>query len=183
MATIHRTSGTPGLLSDLGQRFLERVYYAGLLEDVESGADVLELEHSVIGFVSYSRDSASMFRSVILRRARLSAICIARAAARKPRVLRDLLETILATSRNSLARDVKSEIVSLEIASGHQGLGLGFTLLKRAVDLLVDEGRPIKARILTDNSAVERLYQALQFRSVGAFRLHGRAWTMLVRRP
>ena len=77
--------------------------------------------------------------------------------------------------------EIPAEAVSLEIAPAYQGFGLGFLLLQAAVEALRAGGaRRIKARILVENRAVERLHPPLGFRRGTEFRLHGRNWVLMI---
>lgn len=181
MAHIHATAGTPGLLSDLGEVFLRDVYYRGLLASPVGRACVLEIGGNIAGFVTYSLDSDRLFGDIFRRRRRATLFAMARSSLRKPRVSIDFLQTVVTVKRSSPGSDIRAEAVSLEIARAFQGLGLGFFLLQFAVtDLRASGAGRIKARILADHRAVERLYPPLGFHRGPAFRLHGRDWVLMV---
>jgi ribosomal protein S18 acetylase RimI-like enzyme len=181
MAHIHATTGTPGLLSDLGEAFLRDVYYAGLVASPVGEAGVLEIGGAVVGFVTYSPDSGRLFGEIFRRRKASTLLALVRACLRKPRVSVDFAQSMLAVERSGAGSDIPAEVVSLEIAPEFQGLGLGFILLRRSVEELRAAGsNRIKARILENNRAVERLYLHLQFRRSTPFRLHGRNWVLMV---
>jgi len=181
MARIHATSGTPGLLSDLGEAFLRDVYYKGLLASPVGQASVLEVHGSVAGFATYSLDSDRLFGDIFRGRAGATALAVARASLRKPRVSFDFLQTVLTVKKSSPGSDIPAEAVSLEVAPQFQGLGLGFVLLQLVVNELRAGGATrIKARILADNRAVERLHPPLGFHHGASFRLHGRDWVLMV---
>jgi GNAT superfamily N-acetyltransferase len=181
MAHIHATSGTPGLLGDLGEKFLRDVYYSGLLASPFGRAIVIEVGGSVAGFASYSPDSGRLFGDIFRPRLVPTLFAIMRATLRKPRVPIDFAETVLAVRRTSEGSDILAEGVSLEVAPAYQGLGLGFLLLQAVVkDLQADGAKRIKARILACNQPVERLYPPLGFHRASTFRLHGRDWVLMV---
>jgi GNAT superfamily N-acetyltransferase len=179
MARIHATSGTPGLLSDLGEAFLHDVYYRGLLASPVGVARVIEIGGEVVGFVTYSPDSGRLFGDIFRRRTWTTFLAVARASLRKPRVCIDFVQTVLNVERSG--SDIAAEVVSLEVAPAFQGLGLGLVLLERAVeDLKASAAGPVKARILADHRVVERLYLHFGFRQHAPFRLHGRSWVLMV---
>ena len=181
MAHIHATSGTPGLLSDLGVAFLRDVYYAGLLASPAGKALVIDVGGNVAGFVTYSPDSSRLFSEIFRRRIGATLLALARASVRKPRVLLDFAQTVFSVRRAGEGWDIPAEAVSLEIAPAFQGFGLGFVLLQAAVEDLKAAGATrIKARILVENRAVERLHPPLGFRRGALFRLHGRDWVLMV---
>jgi len=181
MAHIHATSGTPGLLSDLGEAFLRDVYYAGLLSSPAGKALVIEIGGKVAGFVTYSADSGKLFGEIFRRRIGTTLLALTRASLRKPRVTFDFAQTVFTVERSGEGSDIPAEAVSLEIAPAFQGLGLGFLLLQRAVtDLRAAGATRIKARILAANQAVERLHPPLGFHRAATFRLHGRDWVLMV---
>jgi GNAT superfamily N-acetyltransferase len=181
MARIHAGSGTPGLLSDLGERFLRDVYYRNLLASPAGRAEVLALGSGVIGLVTWSPDSDRLFGQIFATGRRRTIRAILQASRRKPRVLLDFLQSVLSVKGIGAGAAIPAEIVSLEIAPAQQGLGLGYVLLERSVRALQAEGhRAIKARILADHAAVERLYLRLGFRRTTPFRLHGRDWVLMV---
>jgi GNAT superfamily N-acetyltransferase len=181
MAHIHATSGTAGLLSDLGEGFLRDIFYGGLLASSLGNALVMEIDGNVAGFVTYSPDSGRLFSEIFRRRLGRTSLALARASVRKPRVLLDFAQTVFAVGKAGEGWDILPESVSLEIAPAYQGFGLGFVLLQAAVTSLRAAGATrIKARILADNRAVERLYPPLGFRRGPSFRLHGREWVLMV---
>jgi len=182
MAHIHATSGTPGLLSDLGERFLREVFYAGLLASPFGNAIVIEIEGKVGGFATYSPDSGRLFSDIFRPRKAATLRALARAFPRRPRVLVDFAQTVLTVDRTGA--DIPAEAVSLEVAPALQGLGLGFLLLQSSVTGLQAAGATrIKARILECNREVERLYPPLGFHRGPTFRLHGRDWVLMVLEP
>ena len=181
LAAIHVTSGTPGLLSDLGAQFLERVYYRGVLESPLASIYVLEMAQSPAGFVAFSPDSDRLFVQAMGRRWYLAGWLILLAGLRRPRVMRDLLETVLSVRRHDLDRGIKAEVFSLQIHLRYQGLGLGLILLERALARLQEQGcTEVKSRTLVSNVPVERLHEYCGFRAAGTFRLHCRVWHMMV---
>lgn len=181
MAHIHVTSGTPGLLSDLGEGFLRDVFYGGLLASSHGKGLVIDIDGKVAGFVTYSQDSGRLFSEIFRRRIVRTLLAMARTSVRKPRVLLDFAQTVFAVGKTGEGWDILPESVSLEIAPPFQGFGLGFVLLQAAVtDLRAAGATRIKARILADNRAVERLYPPLGFRRGASFRLHGRDWVLMV---
>jgi GNAT superfamily N-acetyltransferase len=180
MAQIHASTDTPGLLSDLGQAFLRDVYYAGLLRSPDGHANVIEIGGEVVGFVTWSPASESLFREIFRRQLHRTAWAIAKSTARKPRIAWDFAQSVLNVER-TVGADISAEVVSLEIAPAYQGLGLGFFLLQSCVAALRAGGAShIKARILLDFPSVERLYGKLGFKRGEAFRLHGRKWVLMV---
>jgi GNAT superfamily N-acetyltransferase len=184
MAHIHATSGTPGLLSDLGAPFLRDVYYAGLLASPVGRALVIEIKGSVVGFVTYSPDSSRLFHDIFRPRMAATLLAVGRASIRRPRVAIDFVQTVLTVDRTGEGSDIPAEAVSLEVDPSFQGLGLGFLLLQSAVtDLQAAGVTRIKARILESNRAVERLHPPLGFRQGATFRLHGRDWVLMVLEP
>ncbi len=181
MAHIHATSGTPGLLSDLGEPFLRDVYYRGLVDSPAGEGLVLELDGKVVGLVTYSLESDRLFGDIFRHRRAKTLVALARASARKPRVSADFIQSVAAIKGSDAGADIPAEVVSLEVAPAFQGLGLGFILLERAVSELRAAGaRRVKARILANHRAVERLYLHLGFRRGEPFRLHGRDWVLMV---
>ncbi len=181
MARIHVASGTPGLLTDLGEAFLRDVFYAGLLESRFGRGSVVEVKGEVAGFVTYSPDSDALFRDIFRPRLIPTLKALVRASVRKPRVLVHFAETVLTAERAGGASTIAAESVSLEVAPAYQGLGLGFVLLQAAVGNLRAAGATaVKARILQCNQEVERLYPPLGFRQGPSFRLHGRDWILMI---
>lgn len=181
MATIHAGSGTPGLLTDLGKLFLERVYYAGLLDDPHSGGAAIEIRNELAGFVTYSRDSSRLFRSIVFRRPVAFTTNIIRSGLRRPHLFWNVFESVAHIQGDRLASRVSAEIVSLEVSPAFQKLGLGYFLIERAItELRAEHPVPVKVRIFPEHRAVAQLYEHFGFREAGTFKLHGRKWAMLV---
>src|SRR5436190_10987779 len=181
MARIHARSGTPGLLTDLGESFLRDTYYAGLLASPLGRASVIEVDGNVAGFVTYSSDSGRLFGEIFRPRLGSALIALARASARRPRVLIDFFETVRSVDRPETGSAIPAETVSLEVDPAFQGLGLGFLLFQTAVTKLQAAGsNRIKSRILSCNRAVERLHPPLGFVKASDFHLHRRSWSLWV---
>lgn len=182
MARIHVASGTPGLLTDLGAPFLRNVYYRNVLSSPLGRAFVVTFDGKVAGFVTSSTDSGRLFPAIFRRNLAALAWSIVRATPRHPRLPLSFLETARSVAGSKAGSNIPAEVVSLEVDVPYQHHGLGYGLLATAVvDLQADRPQlPIKARILADHREVERLYEALGFHTAGQFRMHGRAWKMLV---
>jgi GNAT superfamily N-acetyltransferase/acyl carrier protein len=181
MARIHVHSGTPGLLTDLGEEFL-RAYYGRLVASPFGRATVLEISGEVAGFVTTSVQSTRLYRQVLGGRHAIgTAFAVAMASLRHPRIARSFLETVRSVQAVEPGGPIDAEVVSLEVDPRHQGLGLGYVLLATAVAGLRedDRDRPIKTRILADQSEIERLYMELGFKTVFEFRMHGRSWKLM----
>jgi ribosomal protein S18 acetylase RimI-like enzyme len=182
MAAIHVGSGTPGLLTELGARFLARTYYRKLLEHPKGRAFAIDIGGSLAGFVTFSDDSEDLYSTIFRGSLPQTVAALTTSALRHPRVVRDFLETVVKVRPPSSDAEPRAEIVSLEVARPFQGLGLGFFLLEHAVEALVNFGvTGVKARILADHAAVVRLYRRLGFSEAQTFSLHGRAWILMVR--
>jgi ribosomal protein S18 acetylase RimI-like enzyme len=182
MARIHTASGTPGLLTDLGEPFLRDVYYRSVLSSSLGRAFVMTSEGAVAGFVTAATESTRLFKSIFRRNLLRSTWAIARASRRQPRLALSFLETAVSVAGHKGASSVSAEVVSLEVDVPYQHRGIGYALLATAVlDLRTERaGLPIKARILADHREVERLYEALGFETTATFRMHGRPWKLLV---
>ena len=179
MARIHAHSGTPGLLTDLGEPFLRDVFYAGLLASPLGHALVIEVGGNVAGFVTFSPDSETLFSDIFRHRLGATLRASTRASVRRPRIAIDFVETVFNVRGGGEGADIRAESVSLQVAPAFQGLGLGFLLLQSGVDALRASGvMRIKARVLAENRAVERLYPPLGFMRGSQFRLHGRDWVL-----
>jgi GNAT superfamily N-acetyltransferase len=181
MAHIHATSGTPGLLTDLGEPFLRDVYYAGILASPLGRAIVIDIAGEVAGFATFSLESDKLFSEIFRRRIRATLSALTKASFRKPRIAFDFAQTVFTVRGGGEGSDIAAEVVSLEVDPKFQGLGLGFVLLQAEVKELRAAGATrIKARILVENKAVERLHPPLGFRRGKEFRLHGREWVLLI---
>jgi len=178
MAQLHVGSGTPGLLTDLGESFLRDVYYKGLLESSLAHGLGIDVGGVLAGFVTFSEHSERLFDDIARRRPVHVVLALARASLRRPRLVLDVIESRRIVRAPGLGREIDAEVVSLEVASQFQGLGLGFFLLEAAVAAIKD---PVKARILAGHSEVGRLYERLGFRARARFRMHRRDWILLAR--
>ena len=178
MAQLHVRSGTPGLLTDLGESFLKDVYYRGLLESSLGHGLGIDVGEELAGFVTYSEHSEQLFDEIARRRPVHLVLAVLRAALRRPRLVQDVVESRRIVGAPGLGREVTGEVVSLEVAARYQGLGLGFFLLEAAV--LAING-PVKARILHGHTEVGRLYERLGFQERASFRMHRRDWVLLAR--
>jgi GNAT superfamily N-acetyltransferase len=179
MARIHAHSGTPGLLSDVGETFLRDVYYAGLLASPLGDALVVDIDGTIAGFTTFSLDSDRLFSDIFRKRLLATAVAVAKASIRRPKVGLHFAQTVLTIRRSEAGADIGPETVSLEVAPEFQRLGLGFLLFQAGVDALTKAGATrIKSRVLVDNPAVERLHPPLGFVRGEVFRLHGRDWVL-----
>jgi GNAT superfamily N-acetyltransferase len=185
MAHIHATSGTPGLLTDLGEPFLRDVYYRSIVRARLGRAQVLALDGAVVAFVSASPAAGSLFRSIFARHPIKLVSALVRGSVRNPRLILSFAEAALAVSHEPESRGVDAEIISLEVQPRMQHLGLGYVLLSSIIaDLRRDDpATPIKVRILAGHREVERLYDALDFTTIRTFQMQGRPWKLLLLGP
>jgi ribosomal protein S18 acetylase RimI-like enzyme len=169
LARLHATSLPEGFLPLLGPRFLCHLYRA--LVGAE-GAVVLVADDggTVAGFAAGVLDTAAFFRRFYRRRGLYAALAALPRLIR-PAVARRALETArYGSGTPSLPH---AELLSIAVAPGRRGEGLGRALGKGVVRELSRMGAPeVKVVVGAANAPANALYAGLGFAGRGEIAVH-----------
>jgi ribosomal protein S18 acetylase RimI-like enzyme len=179
VARLHRESIKTGLITYLGQRFCERLYW-GLANTPHSLVLVYEEDGQALGFVCGATNTSRMYRSVLTRRflalglaaagklLRLSVLRKALISARRPKSFTsgDFAEWNLP----------QAELVSIGVGPAAQGKRIGTQLVDALFEHLAGLGHD-RVRVWTseENERAVRFYEKCGFTKLGTRQYHSGA--------
>lgn len=178
VAELHKRMIATGFLSSLGTRFLEVLYRA---MSVAPGARLLVavVDGVVCGFVSGVTDTGDFYRWFLRHhwwRAGLAAL----PGALRPSALRRIRETLRygATEESTAS----AELLSLAVAPGMRGRGVGSHLTEELFDWARSTGLPaMRVVVGADNDVALALYHRMGFSHDRRLEVHAghQSWEML----
>jgi len=167
IARLHRQEISWGLLSKLGEGFVE-AFYATLIGSPYGFAFVTELEGQVVGFASGVVDWRPFYRFFMRRRWLLAPRVLASSLLRR-RWMR-LIETSRYTTMSSLP---PAELVSIALAHEARGGGVGMELVHRVLNEFSARGiTAVRVTAGRANERARRLYERAGFRLDSEMEIH-----------
>ena len=187
MARLHALGLPDAFLPRLGERFLARLYRA-LASDPAAVALVAEDPSGVVGMATGVVSVRRFYRRFALRHGLAAAVAAAPRLTR-PATLRRLRETAAypaATPDATHAPGVPlpdAELLSIAVAPGHRGDGVGKALAEGIVHGLGARGAPdLKVVVAAANQAANRFYAKVGFHLSGQLTVHqgtpSKVWIM-----
>ena len=159
IAILHQRAFPEFFLTQLGLPFLQTLY-KGYLDDRDSGIIVAEEDHTVKGFIAYSRDYPRFYKGLIRHKIIQFAWCSFLAAIRHPSFIKRLLGAF--KKSDSVAKEEKYvELASICTDPASEGHGTGTTMIRYLIGL-VDFNIYEYISLETDadgNDRVNRFYQ------------------------
>jgi len=178
IASLHVDRLPRGFLTTLGPRFLHRLYTRML---TVPGAHVLVADRDdgdIAGFIATAGDTRALYREFLRRDAASAALGSLRAILRAPRQVWETLRYGMGG-----ADDLPpAEILSIAVAPGAAGKGVGGALVARALEEFRADGIDA-ARVVTvvDNEPALRMYERAGFHRHHVTEVHaGTAQQVLV---
>jgi L-amino acid N-acyltransferase YncA len=167
VAALHAARIGEGFLTSLGPRFLTRLYRRIALAS-GSVLVVAEADGTVVGFVAATTSTRRLYAEFLRRDAVPAALAAAPAVLRAPR-------RVWETLRYGAGRDglPAAEVLSIAVAEGATGGGVGGLLLVAALDALAALGAT-EAQVVTavENQAALTMYERAGFRRWGRTEVH-----------
>jgi len=131
IARIHCAVLPEGFLAQLGPSFLTQIYAAAVTAPATVGL-VARDGQEIGGFVLATTDTRALFRHVLLRRGLRLAASLVHAVARRPTLLRQIVESLRYPSKRTLGRRPPggdAELISIGIRPEHRAKGYGRALV------------------------------------------------------
>jgi ribosomal protein S18 acetylase RimI-like enzyme len=172
VAELHRQGIPTGVLAELGLPALARLYRA-LVASPDSFVFVgVDGHDRVVAFVSGVTDVGRMYRRVI-RRQFWSFAALGLRYALRPRMVRRLLNTLFYPAKVAGAYP-RAELLSIVVAPGAQGSGVGTRLLDALLGEFRQRGVPqIKVMVRADFARANGYYRKHGFTRAGQITSHG----------
>jgi ribosomal protein S18 acetylase RimI-like enzyme len=168
VASLHAGAIPDGFLSTLGPRFLRRLY-ARAARSPHSFVLVADSGSGVEGFVAAVERTSAFYRDFVVRDGLVAGLAAVPHLVRAPRRVWETLR--YGTGRQDGLP--AAEILSVAVAPGARGRGLGRALVDAAIAELTRRGVP-GARVVTavGNTAAMRAYVGAGFRPHGRLEVH-----------
>jgi len=176
-ARLHAEQITTGFLSQLGPRFLERLYRRVVLWDgglllvaVDAEADAALADGAVVGFIASADPTSGLYRQFLLHDGVGTALATIGPLLR---TWRKVLETLRHGSSASPGVGRGPEVLAMAVDAGSQGQGLGRQLVQGFLEQVVTDGRSAGYTVIArDNEPSLALYRACGFVPAEEFELH-----------
>jgi len=171
-AELHISSISTGFISSLGVDFVTALYEA-IAQSKASFGFVAEEEGSVLGFVAFTTNLNSLYKSVILRKGLHFAFLLGGKILSLKRI-KNVFETLFYPSRIKKMNLPSAELLSIVIAPEGCGKGLATRLVQKGFQECVKRGiEKVKVLVGADNAAANKLYMKCGFEFVGQIDSHG----------
>ena len=176
-ARLHAEQITTGFLSQLGPRFLQRLYrrvvlWEGglLLVAVDTATGRPGDDGVVVGFIASADPTSGLYRQFLLHDA---VGAVLGTIGPLLRTWRKVLETLRHGSSSSPGVGRGPEVLAMAVDAGSQGKGLGRSLVLGFVDGVVAAGKSEAYTVIArDNGPSLALYRACGFVPAETFELH-----------
>jgi ribosomal protein S18 acetylase RimI-like enzyme len=180
MAEIHAQALAGDFLPSLGVGFLAELY-RGILGLGLGFGFVAGDGKDIGGFVIASEDTSRLFRSVLMRRSIPLGLRLVPALARRPMLLRNIIETFTYPEHEG-ALPIPAELVVIAVDATRRGQGAGAALCA-ALDAEFRRRsiRRYKVTVNQSNDGANRFYVRQGFELAYSFRLYGRGWNLYTR--
>lgn len=177
MAALHSSSITGGFLPTLGPRFMRQLYRALIAWD-KALVLVADDGHGPVGFVAGVQDIGGFYR-YFGRRYGLRAALVAAPRLLRPANLKKGWET---WSYRDTGLDVSAELLSMALAPGARGHGLGTRLGLDFLERMKANGvKRVKVVVGAENGLALSAYRKMGFRDLTTIEVHaGEMSTVLV---
>lgn len=169
VAVLH-TSAFPGFfLTSLGERALRELYSA-IISDSRGIAIVAREGSRVVGFAAGAIDGRSSYKRILVRRWWRLAIAVAPVVLRRASLIFRIAWRMRSIP-SSPPRSGEALLASVAVSPSDHNRGIGRTLVREFIAIARQKGAR-SVCLSTDgveNDRVERFYQAMGFRRLGAY--------------
>ena len=180
VAALHVAHLSYSFFAKLGLPFVRRVYQR-LVASEHGVGFVYESAGVVQAFIAAAVDSAALRREFVLKSGFAVGIDVLCAAARKPRLVIPVLETLAYGAKTDLP-DVRAEMLFISIDPALRGHGLAVRFICRVLEEFVARGvERVKVTTEAANDPVNRLLAKFGFEEQRSFRLHGKGMLLHAR--
>jgi ribosomal protein S18 acetylase RimI-like enzyme len=168
-----------GFLSQLGLDVLIQIY-RGAASAPGTPTLVARASERIGGFVLGTRDTRTLFRHVLWRRAHCLVPLLTGAVMRRPRILGRVLESLRYPARlEPVASRADGELVSLGVAPELRGSGCGLALVEALNAAFRRLGvRAYTVSLYEDNDGARAFYERCGFEPVAKLTIFDRPWAV-----
>jgi len=173
IAHIHFLELHSDFLPSLGENFL-RLLYTHLFQNKNSHLYVIYQNSKINGFILGSVDFNATFKNVIMKNFTTYAFLILPSVIRRPKILRNVFETLLYTKKEGKNLPT-AEIIAIAILKEHHREGFGKQLTSVLEEKFLQKNiKEYKVTVNADNYAANSFYKVLGFTKKSNFYLYGR---------
>jgi len=172
IAKLHIEGISTGFISSLGIGFVTALYEA--IAESEAGFGLVAEENgNVLGFVVFTKNLSTLYKSVILKKGYRFALLLAGKMFSLKRI-KELFETLFYPSRVKKMDLPCAELLSLVVAQESRGKGVATDLVKKGLESCRTRGiAEVKVLVGVSNEPANKLYQNCGFGLAGQINNHG----------
>ena len=172
VANLHIAGISAGFISSLGIKFVTALYEA-IADNKYSFGFVVVDNKVVLGFVAFTTNIASLYKSIILKNGLRFGFLLAGKLVSFKRI-KKVFETIIYPSRIEKLVLPKAELLSIAISDAARGRGLATQLTQRGFAECSKRGiEDVKVLVASMNSPANKLYLKCGFTLAGQIDNHG----------
>ena len=172
MANLHIQGISKGFISSLGIDFVTALYEA-IADSKDCFGFVTEEEDKVLGFVAFTTNLNSLYKSVILKKGLRFALLLA-GKMFSPQQVKKVFETLFYPSRVKKMDLPSAELLSIVVTPENQGKELGGQLLQKGLAECTKRGiEKVKVLVAANNRPANKLYLKCGFQVAGQIENHG----------
>lgn len=172
VAGMHKAELADALLSQLGIRFLERLYACLLAEPMFKAFVVLDGE-KICGFIAISMNAEGLFRRVYRHHAFALALEVLLAGMRRPSLIWRAAQVVFSRSPELDVKLPDVELLSIGVDASQRTRGLGKKLLNHAITAVKTSGEPAMFVVVNSKIPANGFYQSCGFSKLGSTNVHG----------
>lgn len=172
VAALHIRCISTGFISSMGIDFVTSLYEA-IVQSKSSFGVVAVRNEEVIGFVAFTTNLKTLYKSVVWRKGGKFALLLANNTLSLRRI-KKIFEALFYPARIKKMNLPSAELLSIAVAPEEQGKGLAGQLIEKSFRHCQKAGvDKVKVLIGADNKAGNKLYLKTGFEPVGQIINHG----------
>ncbi len=172
IARLHTNALKGDFLPSLGIAFLT-TFYQSLINEPCAYTLIYCQKRQVKGFIIGTNDMGIFFKNILRKRFFKFSLLITYQILKKPRLLKNVFETLFYTKKES---GPKAELVIIAVDQKHRGQGIGKTLIQALEKIFLENRiKQYKVTVVSSKKAVG-FYNYLNFRPTSNFSLYGKKW-------
>lgn len=171
IAALHIDGIKTGFISSLGEKFVTALYQAIANDKSAFGAVAVQNER-VVGFVAFTENIKSLYRSILLKKGFGFAVLLITRLLSFARI-KKIFETILYPGRTENKLPT-AELLSIVVSADYRGKGLATRLITEGLSICRRRNiEKVKVLVAADNTPANSLYVKCGFEPEGQIDNHG----------
>ncbi|MDX8391375.1 MAG: GNAT family N-acetyltransferase [Mariprofundaceae bacterium] len=172
VAEMHKAELADALLSNLGVRFLEKLY-SYLLADPAFMGFVAVRDAKVCGFICLALNTSGLYRAIYCKHAFSLMLEVMIAGLKKPSLIWRAAQVVFFKSPDLNGDRPEAELLSIAVDGSMRSAGMGRRLIAHAVDAMRQRGETSMFVVVNEKIPANRFYQSCGFVKVSCALVHG----------